>query len=312
MKGLELSRAYYEEYGKPMIDTQLAQYKPYLAAGLVGEGSECLGFDDELSTDHDFGPAFCLWVPEELYAKAGTEMQRAYDSLPASYKGYTRITSAQGGGRIGVLPLERFYRKFTGLSHAPQDNMEWFRIPERFLATVTSGEVFDDHQGTFSQIRSTLKGFYPEDVLKKKLAARCAVMAQAGQYNYGRCMKRGDSQAAYLACAEFVKTAMSAVYLLNEAYMPYYKWIFRGAERFSVLQEEVRLLAELTQITDRMENAGRKEQMIERICIAVGRELNRRGFTRSTEAFLQVQGEELMRGIRDARLKDLHIMVDYD
>ena len=84
MKGLELSRAYYEEYGKPMIDTQLAQYKPYLAAGLVGEGSECLGFDDELSTDHDFGPAFCLWVPEELYAKAGTEMQRAYDSLPAS------------------------------------------------------------------------------------------------------------------------------------------------------------------------------------------------------------------------------------
>ena len=34
MKGLELSRAYYEEYGKPMIDTQLAQYKPYLAAGL--------------------------------------------------------------------------------------------------------------------------------------------------------------------------------------------------------------------------------------------------------------------------------------
>lgn len=312
MKGLELSRAYYEEYGKPMIDTQLAQYKPYLAAGLVGEGSECLGFDDELSTDHDFGPAFCLWVPEELYAKAGTEMQRAYDSLPASYKGYTRITSAQGTGRIGVLPLEGFYRKFTGLSHAPQDNMEWFRIPERFLATVTSGEVFDDHQGTFSQIRSTLKGFYPEDVLKKKLAARCAVMAQAGQYNYGRCMKRGDSQAAYLACAEFVKTAMSAVYLLNEAYMPYYKWIFRGAERFPVLQEEVRLLAELTQITDRMENAGRKEQMIERICIAVGRELNRRGFTRSTEAFLQVQGEELMRGIRDARLKNLHIMVDYD
>ena len=99
MKGLELSRAYYEEYGKPMIDTQLAQYKPYLAAGLVGEGSECLGFDDELSTDHDFGPAFCLWVPEELYAKAGTEMQRAYDSLPASYKG-SHLHRAQAGSEF--------------------------------------------------------------------------------------------------------------------------------------------------------------------------------------------------------------------
>ncbi|MEI3503586.1 MAG: DUF4037 domain-containing protein [Anaerovoracaceae bacterium] len=69
--------------------------------------------------------------------------------------------------------------------------------------------VFVDHLGTFSQIRSALKAFYPEDVLKKKLAARCAVMAQAGQYNYGRCMKRGDSQAAYLACGEFIRTAMS-------------------------------------------------------------------------------------------------------
>lgn len=85
-----------------------------------------------------------------------------------------------------------------------------------------------------------------------------------------------------------------------------------GQKGFLCSRKKCDSLAELTQITDRMENAGRKEQMIERICIAVGRELNRRGFTRSTEAFLQVQGEELMRGIRDARLKDLHIMVDYD
>ena len=312
MKGLELSRIYFEEYGKQMIDSQLAQYRPYMAVGLVGEGSECLGFDDEISMDHDFGPAFCIWVPEEIYTKAGAVMQRAYDSLPAFCQGYTRITSAQGGGRIGVLTLEGFYRKFTGLSQAPQDNIEWFRIPERFLATVTNGEVFVDHLGTFSQIRSALKAFYPEDVLKKKLAARCAVMAQAGQYNYGRCMKRGDSQAAYLACGEFIRTAMSVVYLLNEAYMPYYKWMFRGARDFRILNDEVDLMAEMTQITDQQENSRCKEQMIEQICIAVGRVLNRRGFTRSTDAFLQIQGEELMRGIRDARLRNLHIMADYD
>ena len=61
MKGMELSKAYFEEYGKPLIDTRLLQYRPYIAAGLVGEGSECLGFDDDISTDHDFGPAYCIW-----------------------------------------------------------------------------------------------------------------------------------------------------------------------------------------------------------------------------------------------------------
>ena len=70
MQGLELAKRYYEEVGRPMLERDFPELLPRLAAGLVGEGSECLGFDDELSTDHDFGPAFCLWVPEELYAKA--------------------------------------------------------------------------------------------------------------------------------------------------------------------------------------------------------------------------------------------------
>lgn len=312
MKGMELSRRYFEEYGRKMIDERLPQYREYLAAGLVGEGSECFGFDDRLSTDHDFGPAFCIWIPESLYEDAGTEIQKVYDSLPQDYMGYRRITSAQGGGRVGVLTIEGFYRRFTGLDHAPADNMEWFRIPERFLATAVNGQVFMDNYGRFSQIRSGLQKFYPEDVVKKKLAARCAVMAQSGQYNYGRSMKRGDGQAAYLACAEFVRTAMSAIYLLNEAYMPYYKWIFRGARDFNVLRNAVERLKEITMLPDRGENGGRKVQMIEEVCVDVGRQLNRRGFTRTTEAFLQVHGEELMRNIRDVRLGNLHIMADCD
>ena len=153
MKGMELSRRYFEEYGRTMIDEKLSRYREYIAAGLVGEGSECFGFDDQLSADHDFGPAFCIWIPESLYETAGAEIQKAYDSLPQSYMGYRRITSAQGGGRVGVLTTEGFYRKFTGLDHAPADNMEWFRIPERFLATAVNGQVFVDNNGRFSQIR---------------------------------------------------------------------------------------------------------------------------------------------------------------
>lgn len=310
MKGMELSKAYFEEYGRELIEKQFSEYKQYAAAGLVGEGSECLGFDDEFSRDHDFGPGFCVWLPEAIYEQVGEQMRQAYERLPKTYMGCVRTQTAQGGGRIGVFSIGRFYQKYTGLSHAPKDNLEWFRIPERFLSTVTSGQVFCDFYGEFSQIRAVLKAFYPRDVVKKKLAARAAVMAQSGQYNYPRSMKRGDSYAAWLACGEFVRAALSAIYLLNEQYMPFYKWAFRGAEELPALRTAVQDLRELVLMTDRSETREKKEWLIENICIEIGRELNRKGFTVTTDSFLQAHGEELMRNIQDPRLGNLHIMVD--
>lgn len=312
MKGMELAKAYFEQYGREIMEHQFSQYREQIAAGLAGEGSECLGFDDEYSRDHDFGPGFCLWIPEQLYSRIGTALQQAYDSMPASYEGYTRIQTPQGGGRVGVLTIEGFFRKYIGLPHAPKDNMEWFRIPQSFLATATNGQVFCDPLGEFSSIRNILKGFYPRDVLKKKLAAKCVFMAQSGQYNYPRSMKRGDSCAAYFACGEFVKSALSAIYLLNEAYMPFYKWAFRAAEELTVLKEAVGELKELMRLPDNGDNRSRKEWLMENICIQTGRELNRQGLTLTTESFLQAHGEELMRTIEDSRLRNLHIMADCD
>ena len=59
-QGLALSREYYETYGRPMLEQQFAPYKDKIAAGLVGKGSDCFGFDDRYSRDHDWGPDFCL------------------------------------------------------------------------------------------------------------------------------------------------------------------------------------------------------------------------------------------------------------
>ncbi|MBR6290947.1 MAG: hypothetical protein IKR53_05835, partial [Clostridia bacterium] len=65
MKGLDISRAYFEQHGRPMLEEKFPDLLPLLAAGLVGEGSECSRYDDETSRDHDFEPGFCLFLPGE-------------------------------------------------------------------------------------------------------------------------------------------------------------------------------------------------------------------------------------------------------
>ena len=65
MNGMELARGYFEEYGLPMLRKEFPELLPHLAAGLFGSGSECFGYDDEISRDHDFAPRLCLWIPAE-------------------------------------------------------------------------------------------------------------------------------------------------------------------------------------------------------------------------------------------------------
>ena len=83
MNGLELSERFYLECGKPMLEEQFPALLPYLAAGLLGSGSECAGFDDETSRDHDFEPGFCLFLPGEDLIDRRTEflLERAYAKL---------------------------------------------------------------------------------------------------------------------------------------------------------------------------------------------------------------------------------------
>ena len=310
MKGMELSRKYFDEYGLPMLKQKFPHYIDKMAAGLAGEGSECLGFDDEYSQDHDFGAGFCIWLPDDLYRSIGAEIQKEYDRLPETYMGISRNITAMNPGRTGAMSTEDFYFRYTGLRRAPQDNMEWFRIPEHFLATVTNGQVFMDRLGQFTDIRTALLGYYPEDVLRKKLAARCAVMAQAGQYNYPRCIKRGERSAAYLACAEFIKAALSAVYLLNGRYMPFYKWSFRGTDDLPLLKNAVSALRKLSLTDDAGAYDTAKQDLIENICIDVIREMNRQHLTYVTETFMEAQALDLMKGVSDTRISSMHILAD--
>ena len=90
MKGLELSRRFYEEFGAPMIAEQFPEYRDRIAVGLVGHGSECFGYDDDISRDHDYGPGFCMFLTDEDEQKIGFRLFRAYSKLPHEYLGVSQ------------------------------------------------------------------------------------------------------------------------------------------------------------------------------------------------------------------------------
>lgn len=311
MNGLSLAKQYFADCGLPMIRQSFPTYEQRIAAGLVGEGSECFGFDDDISRDHDWGPSFCLWLTDADYEKIGCALTDAYNALPGDFLGFSRREVSEfGGGRVGVMPTSHFYWKYTGLKTAPTTLLEWRRLPENYLAVVTNGEVFMDSLGKFSAIRQKLLAFYPEDVRLKKIVARAAIMAQSGQYNYARSIKRKEYVAAQCALYEFIRAAFSMVYLLNKRYMPFYKWAHRGIKDLPVLSETYVMFSDLC--ADRCDGDAhaKREKIIEQLCTLVIAELKRQSLTDSNSDFLQDHCTQIMQRIKDEDIRRLHILAE--
>ncbi len=309
MRGIEISREYYERFGKVMLENDFSDILDRLAVGFVGEGSQCLGFDDDISRDHDFEPGFCIFMTREDERGFGFRLERAYSRLPREFMGLKRgLLSPVGGNRCGVLVIEDFYKKFLGSETAPESLLQWLSIPSYALAAATGGEVFFDNLGAFSSIRDKLKNGYPEDVRCKKLAAHAVMMAQSGQYNYERCIKRGESGAAQLAIFEFVKNAISTVYLLNNAYEPFYKWAYRGMRELSILSDLESTLTALAELENSGDIARQKAEIIEDVSAMIIAEYKRQAITQATCQSLEKHAYSIIDGIADATLRNMHIM----
>ena len=311
-KGLALCARYFQAVGAPLLAERFPRWVGRIAAGLVGDGSDCFGFDDLISRDHDWGPGFCLWLTAEDYARVGDELAAALVSLPGEFDGVaTRATSAWGQGRTGVFELGGFYRRFIGLNRPPETLREWRFIPEGHLAAATNGEVFHDPLGSFSAFRETLLGFYPEDIRLKMMATRCMTMAQAGQYNYERCLRRGEVVAAQRAEAQFIDAAISMVFLLNRRYKPYFKWMHRAVKALPLLGTTVfRLTRDLVTCHERHFGVGlarQKQVLMERVCSAVAGVLRDQGLSDAGSDHLLEHGPRLQARIQDPGIRALDI-----
>lgn len=248
IKGLDLSEMFYEEVAKEAIVSQFGGYVQRMSIGLVGEGSECFGFDDAISTDHDFGPGFCIWLNRADYEQIGADLQKLYDTLPKTYKGYTRLDKCSTG-RVGVWCMDDFFKHYAGYERAEDipDEDGVLAISDDGMATILNGRLFHDPNHQFQERRLAFYEAFSDKIWKVKIARALIQLGQYGQSNYPRAMKRRDYVTAQITLYKYVETLLQFVHYINHIFPPYYKWLKASAStmpRMAVLADLTDALAD--------------------------------------------------------------------
>ncbi|HEX6384325.1 MAG TPA: DUF4037 domain-containing protein [Anaerolineae bacterium] len=235
--GLDLNERFYREVVRPI----LRQNFPGLAysAARLGSGSDVLGYDDEMSTDHDWGIRQQIFLPPADHTQyAAAVLEALSHQLPYRYHGYsvhfsapdeegTAVLEAIDSGpvnhRIEVVTARGFFTGQLGIDPAREwDAIDWLSVAQQQLLGVTTGRVFTDDLGELEALRQKL-AYYPHDVWLYLLACQWRRIGQEDHF-VGRTGYRGDDIGSRLLAARLVHDIMQLCFLMEKRYAPYPKW----------------------------------------------------------------------------------------
>lgn len=302
MKGLELSKNFYFEIIEPAIKSRYPNYLKRIAAGLFGHGSQCLGFDDEISWDHDWGPRVCILLNDADYKNFKSNLITLLKEVPSEYRGFKVSWKWSGKPRGGILNINEWFTMLLDGKEIPRNPTDWLKIREYELLFTTNGEIWHDGLGEVTQVRNMLK-YYSEAVWKKRLARKCAEISQS-KSNVIRSLKRKDNVAASLALHFFIKEAMQICFLLNHKYAPFYKWLYRAfasLPKLSMeLKEEIGFLCMPHSVNDKL-------QTLDKVLDRIRNEINvQMPFTSNYDKFYIIS-DEINKNIDDSDVREIDI-----
>lgn len=235
--GLELSRLFYLEAVKPILDADFSTLR--YSAALTGSGSEILGFDDPMSSDHHWGARLMLFLDEDDFARYSDAIHEDFRrKLPYKIHGHstnfflyneednslipTEIESGQVNHRVEIFTIRRFFIEYFGFDISNRiEPADWLTFPEQKLRTIASGAVYCDEIG----LRETLQRFsyYPRDVWLYLLACGWNRIGQE-EHLMGRAGFAGDEIGSAIIAARLVRDLMRLCFLMEKRYAPYPKW----------------------------------------------------------------------------------------
>jgi hypothetical protein len=255
--GLELSRLFYEEAVRPVLQECFPHLK--YAAGVIGVGSEVLGYDTPRSTDHDWGPRTMLFLPEEIYIEQTPPLQETLKKeLPREFRGYPIIPRNKTHDAVGVqiLTVRGFIQEFLGFDILrPIKPADWMTFPQQKLLGFTQGAVFWDEAG-LEAVRHKFR-FYPNDVWLYTLAAGWKRIGQEESF-VGRAGQVGDEVGSSLIATRLVRDIMRLWFLMEKKYAPYPKWF---GSAFARLPDAEKLIAVFRRVL-RAENWEERQEYL--------------------------------------------------
>src|SRR5262249_32680327 len=235
VQGLELSRRFYEEAVRPILERDFPEFVH--AAALIGYGSDVLGFDDETSRDHEWGPRVQLFAREsirkdDVEARLARELPTMIAGFPTHFgpteaEGVNGLAAVETGPiahRVQVLVLSEYVDEWIGVDPLSGfTTADWLVTPAQRLLELTAGEVFADPIGDLTRLRELL-AFYPLDVWLYVMAGH---WERVGAYEHflGRTGSRGDEPGSRLLAATLVRDLMQLAFLQERRYPPYAKWL---------------------------------------------------------------------------------------
>jgi hypothetical protein len=131
-------------------------------------------------------------------------------------------------------------------------------------------------------------------------------IAQSGQYNLGRCLKRGDQFAARYAETKFCADVISLICLFNRQYTPFYKWMNPALLTLPRLGREIHeQIGLLIQTLD----SRLKLKIVEEICTLIIEECKAEGLTDSSSTFMLDHGPIIQGKIKNKGLRERNVWI---
>lgn len=245
MQGIELSRRFYTDVVAPFLDAAAPGLRH--AAAITGYGSELLGFDDETSKDHNWGPRVHVYLSQaDFNVQARLLLDAFAAAAPETFLGEPigwrsrPHPAANGRGAAGDIAhglefhvLERRLESELGLRRLDRlSAIDWLGLPEQKLLAITAGAVFHDDDSRLTAIRAAL-AYFPDDVWYYRIACQWARIGEERAF-VGRTGQAGDDLGSRLVAARLVREIMALGFLVERRYAPYAKWFGTAFSRLPI------------------------------------------------------------------------------